>query len=118
MTFLAYLSLLLILGMIAQWLAWRFKLPSILLLLIFGYGLAHVTGHKIDDFLADEGALLSLVGYFVAIILFEGGLTLKLNELKEAGTPVRRLCTVAVLIACVLTALAAGLIMGYPRSEE
>ena len=116
MTFLVYLALLLIVGMSAQWLAWRFKLPSILLLLIFGYGLAHFTGHKIDNYLADESSLISLIGYFVAIILFEGGLTLKFSELKEAGTPVRRMCTYGVLIAGLLTTTAASMIMGYPLS--
>lgn len=105
MTLLVYLSLLLALGVFAQWVAWRTKLPSILLLLILGFGLSHVTGVKIDDFLQGEGTLLSLVGFFVAIILFEGGLTLRFSELKEAGRPIARLCTVGVLIAFGLTAV-------------
>ncbi len=96
---LAYLAFLLLLGVIAQWSAWRLKLPSILLLLIFGFGLSYFTGTRIDDYLANESSLLSLVGFFVAIILFEGGLTLKFSELKEAGTPVLKLCTTAVVIA-------------------
>ena len=107
MTFLAYLSLLLILGVVAQWAAWRLKLPSILLLLVFGFALSQFTGTRVDDYLANESALLRLVGFFVAIILFEGGLTLKISELKEAGTPVFRLCTVGVVIAFGLTTVAA-----------
>ncbi|MDA7881731.1 cation:proton antiporter [Akkermansiaceae bacterium] len=111
--FLAYLAFLLLLGVIAQWSAWRLKLPSILLLLIFGFGLSQFTGTRIDDYLANESALLSLVGFFVAIILFEGGLTLKISELKEAGTPVFRLCTVAVVLAMGLTTIAARVSLGY-----
>ena len=107
MSLLNYLAFLLGLGVIAQWLAWRLKLPSILLLLLFGFGLSQLTGMQIDDYLQGEEALLSLVGFFVAIILFEGGLTLKFTELKEAGTPVRRLCTYAVVIAFVLTTVVA-----------
>lgn len=110
---LAYLAYLLLLGVIAQWSAWRLKLPSILLLLIFGFGLSHFTGTSIDDYLANESSLLSIVGFFVAIILFEGGLTLKLSELRDAGTPVLRLCTISVALAFVLTAVAAHFTLGY-----
>lgn len=110
---LAYLAFLLLLGVIAQWSAWRLKLPSILLLLIFGFGLSYFTGTRIDDYLANESSLLSLVGFFVAIILFEGGLTLKFSELKEAGTPVLKLCTTAVVIAFGLAAVAARYTLGY-----
>ena len=112
MSLLAYLAFLLLLGIIAQWTAWRLKLPSILLLLIFGFGLSQFTGARIDDYLANESSLLSLVGFFVAIILFEGGLTLKLSELREAGTPVLRLCTVSVVIAFILTTIAARFTLG------
>ncbi|MDG1976273.1 MAG: cation:proton antiporter [Akkermansiaceae bacterium] len=113
MDFLAYLAFLLLLGVVAQWLAWRMKLPSILLLLILGFALSHFTGMRIDNYLKDEGSLLSLVGFFVAIILFEGGLTLKFSELKEAGTPVLKLCTTAVVLAFGLTAVAARYTLGY-----
>ncbi len=113
MSLLAYLSFLLLLGVIAQWSAWRLKLPSILLLLIFGFALSHFTGVRIDQYLADESSLLSLVGFFVAIILFEGGLTLKFSELREAGTPVLKLCTTAVVVAFLLTTVAARYTLGY-----
>ncbi|GAA5481697.1 cation:proton antiporter [Haloferula sargassicola] len=107
MSALAYLTLILALGVVAQWIAWRFKLPSILLLLAFGFGLGQLTGVRIDDFLAGGSGhgspLLSAVGLFVAIILFEGGLTLKFSELRESGLPILRLCTLAVALSCALT---------------
>lgn len=106
MTPLTYLAAVLSLGILAQWLAWRFRLPSILLLLAFGFGLSAFTGTRIDAFMEEE-TLLAITGLFVAIILFEGGLTLKFSELREAGSPVRRLCTITVLIAGVLTSIAA-----------
>lgn len=115
MTPLAYLALVLVLGILAQWLAWRLKLPSILLLLAFGFGLSLTTGARIDDYLGEghTDTLLAIVGLFVAIILFEGGLTLKFSELREAGAPVLRLCTLGVLIAFVLTSIAARVIFGW-----
>lgn len=114
---LGFLTLVLALGVAAQWLAWRLKLPSILLLLAFGFALGQVTGVRIDDFLATgdgyASPLLSVVGLFVAIILFEGGLTLKFNELREAGAPIFRLCTIAVAVSFALTTWFMAQVLGY-----
>jgi len=112
MTPLSYLAAVLALGILAQWLAWRFRLPSILLLLAFGFGLSAFTNTQIDQYLP-EPTLLAITGLFVAIILFEGGLTLKFSELREAGTPVFRLCSWTVLIAGLLTSIAAKLIFHW-----
>lgn len=114
---LVYLSLILILGVAAQWLAWRFKMPSILLLLAFGFALGQFSGVRIDDFLAPgdghSSPLLSAVGLFVAIILFEGGLTLRFTELKESGLPILRLCTVAVALSFGATTAFMFYVLGY-----
>ncbi len=71
------------LGVGAQWLAWRLKMPAIVLLaavgLIMGPGLDLI--HPSQDF----GTLLRpVVSLCVAIILFEGGLSLQLREFKDA----------------------------------
>lgn len=113
MTPLTFFTLVLALGIAAQWLAWRLKLPSILLLLAFGFGLGHFTGHTIDDYLASSDVLLSAVGLCVALILFEGGLTLKFSDLKESGTPVLRLCTLGVVFSFLLTYGALHYLLGY-----
>jgi len=104
--FSTFVTLVLGLGILAQWLAWKCKLPSILLLLAFGFGAGYFLNVSIDDFLIGdkgESILLAVVGLCVAIILFEGGLTLKFSELKQSGAPVLRLCTVGVAIAFALT---------------
>ena len=110
---LSYFALILVLGIVAQWTSWRLKLPSILLLLAFGFGLSITTGVKIDDFLPGETTLLPIVGIFVAIILFEGGMTLKFSDLKEAGTPVIRLCTLTVVIGFTLTFALMYYVLGF-----
>ena len=114
---LLYLTLILVLGVAAQWLAWKFKLPSILLLLGFGFALGQFSGVRIDDFLAPgdghSSPLLSAVGLFVAIILFEGGLTLKFAELKVSGLPILRLCTFAVIFSSGLTTVFMMYGLGY-----
>lgn len=108
MNFGTFATLILGLGILAQWLAWRLKLPSILLLLIFGFAAHLITGINIDSFLPAESGqsvILSVIGLLVAVILFEGGLTLKFSELKESGGPVLRLCTIGVAISFALTTL-------------
>jgi len=79
------------LGVGAQWLAWRLKMPAIVLLaavgLITGPGLDLI--HPSQDF---GEFLRPVVSLCVAIILFEGGLSLQLRELKEAGLSQRRGC--------------------------
>jgi len=70
---------------------------------------------RIDDFfvVGDNSPLLSAVGLLVAIILFEGGLTLKFKELKVSGLPILRLCTVTVILSLVLTTGFMMFALGY-----
>ncbi|MBN1219785.1 MAG: sodium:proton antiporter [Anaerolineae bacterium] len=100
-----------VLGFAAQWLAWRFRFPSVLLLLLFGFVVGPVTGFLNPDELLGD-LLFPAVSVSVAIILFEGGLGLKIEELREVGRAVRNLITVGVLITWLLSAAAAYLILG------
>ncbi|MGR8919930.1 MAG: cation:proton antiporter [Gammaproteobacteria bacterium] len=77
-------------GVLAQWLAWRFSVPAIVLLTVAGFVVGPATGLVQPS--ADFGELLHpLVQLAVAVILFEGGLNLRYHELGEAGAGVRRL---------------------------
>lgn len=100
------LSGIIVLGIFAQWLAWRLKLPSILLLLIFGFAAGPLTGFIKPDLLFGE-SLFPLVSIFVALILFEGGLSLKINELRATGNVVQRLISVGALVTWFLTSVGA-----------
>lgn len=113
MTPLTYFTLVLALGISAQWLAWKCKLPSILVLLAFGFGFGQFAGATIDDYLVGDSVLLSAVGLCVAIILFEGGLTLKFSDLKESGTPVIRLCVLGVAISFFLSYAGMKYVLGF-----
>ena len=90
-----------VLGIVAQWLAWRFKLPSILLLLAFGFVAGPITGLLPSESLQGDW-LYAFVSISIGIILFEGGLSLRLSELREVGTSVLNLVTIGVLITWVL----------------
>ena len=108
---LSYLTAVLALGITAQLLAWRLGLPSILFLLAFGFAAGELWIRP--DQIIPESLLFPLVSLSVAIILFEGGLSLKLKELKEAGTPVLRLCTWGVVVSWLLTTLIARFVLGF-----
>ena len=120
MDLLLYLALIPAMGVAAQWLAWRTSLPGILLLLLFGVilgqfvqpdeYLASVTG---GDKSAGPSLLFPLVSLSVAVIMFEGGLSLKLSELREAGSAALRLCTVGAAITFVFVAIAAHFILSF-----
>jgi NhaP-type Na+/H+ or K+/H+ antiporter len=100
-----------ILGIASQWLAWRLQLPSILLLLLAGFLAGPVTGFlNADDLLGD--LLFPLVSISVALILFEGGLTLRISEYLEVRRAVRNLVTVGALVTWVIAGAAAALILG------
>ena len=115
MDFLLYLAVIPALAVAAQWVAWRTKFPGILLLLVIGLAVGHFI--RPDDLLADlvDGdatttgpkILFPLVSLAVAVIMFEGGLSLKLNELREAGSPAFRLCTLGAAITAASTSVAA-----------
>ena len=103
------------LGIGAQWLAWRFRLPSILLLLLLGFVAGPVTGFLNPDVLFGE-LLLPIVSLSVSIILFEGGLSLRLSELKEVGRVVLNLITIGVLITWLATAVLGHHLLGLDFS--
>ncbi|HEY5625797.1 MAG TPA: cation:proton antiporter [Dehalococcoidia bacterium] len=98
-------------GVGAQWLAWRLRFPSILLLLVAGFILGPVTEFVDPDELLGD-LLLPLVSVAVAVILFEGGLSLRVRDLLDIGGVVPRLVTIGAAITGFLGALGAHLIIG------
>lgn len=107
------LTVVFVVGIGAQWLAWKLKLPSILLLLIGGLVAGPLTGLVNPTEMFGE-LLFPLVSISVGLILFEGGLTLKWSELKEAGQSVRNMVTWGALVTWLLTAWAACQVLGLP----
>lgn len=94
-----------VLGVSAQWIAWRYRVPSILLLLTFGFIAGPITG-ILDPAAMRAEWVFTFVALSIGIILFEGGLSLRLDELREVGGAVSRLITIGVLITWILASLA------------
>ncbi len=112
------LAAVLVLGIGAQWVAWRIKLPAILALLLFGFLAGPVPeavyGKKWldpDDLFGK--VLFPIVSLSVAVILFEGGLTLKFRELKQIGGAVRNLVSIGIVTTWLLITGAAHLLLDF-----
>ncbi len=105
------LSAVIALGTFAQWLGWRLGFPSILLLLLFGI-LAGPVGGLIKPTEMLGGLLYPVVSLAVALILFEGGLSLSVKEFRAVGSIVARLVSVGMLVTWGLTLLAAHWLLG------
>ena len=96
------------LGVAAQILADRFKLPSIIFLIAAGLAIGPGSGLVLESALVTREsfgtALPVIVGLAVAIIVFEGAFHLRADKLREAPAESVRLVTVGALIALVSTA--------------
>jgi NhaP-type Na+/H+ or K+/H+ antiporter len=100
-----------VLGVGAQWLAWRFRLPAIVLMLGIGLLVGPVMGLFLPD--RDLGPIYKpLISVAVAIILFEGGLTLEYQRLRDAKGPVRRLVYLGAPLGWALSTLVLWLAVG------
>jgi len=110
-----------ILGILAQWVAWKLKIPAILPLILIGL----LVGPIAAEFLSADGtkwiepiwngkeglfpgeSLFYFVSLAISIILFEGGLTLKLSEIKNVGPAISKLITLGSTVTFFTAAVAA-----------
>ena len=104
------LLFILLVGLASQWLAWRLKLPSIVILIAAGFVLGPVTGVIELGMTPEE--LTELIGLGVAIILFEGAMELKLGELRRVGHGIGRLTILGPPLAWLLGSSAAHYVAG------
>lgn len=106
----AYLALVLVVASACQWAAWQLRVPSILLLLIAGFGLGQLVT---PDAVLGREVLFGAVTLAVGIILFEGSMTLRFRDVRDLGRPVLRLFSLTPLIAWAMITAAAWL-LGFP----
>lgn len=100
-----------VLGIGAQWLAWRLQWPPIVLLCLFGVLAGPASGLVVPS--RDLGEVVGpVIRLCVAVILFDGGLSLRWHELREAKGGVRRLLFPALPLTWLFGTLAAHYIGG------
>jgi len=100
------------LGVAAQWLAWRWRVPAILPLLAAGFLVGPVLGVLRPSELFPAEIFFPLVSLAVGLILFEGGLTLRFAEIRETRRVVLNLVTWGGLVTWLGAAVAAHLVAG------
>jgi len=109
-----------VLGIFAQWLAWKIKQPAILPLILIGLAIGPIAtlftadGSKLidGDAIFSGDLLFSFVSIAVGVILFEGGLTLNLKEIRSLAGTVRNLLIIGALITFIGGGVSAHFIMG------
>jgi NhaP-type Na+/H+ or K+/H+ antiporter len=121
------LASIIILGILAQWLAWKIKVPAILPLIITGLLVGPVStyftaeGTKWIEPIYKESIhhgifpgeiMFYFVTLSIGIILFEGGLTLKMKEVKGLSTSILRLISVGSFVTFIGAALVVHFLMG------
>lgn len=121
----AELASIIILGILAQWVAWRFKIPAILPLILIGLIVGPLATLYTDDGskfiepvwngqngLFPGESLYYFVSLAIGVILFEGGLTLKKGEILNVSSVIIKLISVAVIITFIGAGIAVHFIFG------
>ncbi len=114
-----------ILGILAQWVAWRFKIPAILPLILIGLFVGPISTLITEDgsqwiqpiYNGDSGLfpghnLFYFVSLAIGIILFEGGLTLRLGEISKVGPVIGKLISLGSAITFIGAGVASYYIFG------
>ena len=103
-------------GVGSQWIAWRLRMPAIVLMLVAGILIGPVLG--IFDPARDIGPLMGpMISIAVAIILFEGGLSLNFHTLQDAVGGVRRLVYIGAPLGWLMSALSLHYVAGLSWSS-
>ncbi len=119
------LASIIILGILAQWVAWKFKIPAILPLILIGLVVGPIAsiyspdGSKFIEPIwnGNKGlfpgeSLYYFVSLAIGVILFEGGLTLKRSEVLNVSSVIVKLISVAVVITFIGAGVAVHFIFG------
>lgn len=106
------LSVIGVVATLCQWFAWWVKLPAIVFLLLAGIVLGPLTGWLNPDELFGD-LLFPIVSLCVAIILFEGSLTLRLDQIRDLQKVVRNLLTFGVLIIWALITISTHFLLPF-----
>lgn len=106
------IALVFVTAIACQWIAWRLNLPAIIFLLLAGIAAGPLSGWLVPDALLGT-LLFPFVSLSVAIILFEGSLTLKFHEIRGLQRVVRNMLTIGMLATWMVTAAGARMVLGF-----
>ena len=119
-----------VLGIFAQWIAWKVKIPAILPLILIGLAVGPLSTLYPEGFRLEDGSqwiqpiwnsqkgffpgesLFYFVSLAIGIILFEGGLTLKMSEIKKVGGVIGKLISLGSIVTFFGAGVAAHYFLG------
>ncbi|PVW15188.1 cation:proton antiporter [Marixanthomonas spongiae] len=114
-----------VLGILAQWVAWKFKIPAILPLILIGLFVGPISTLFSEDgqqwiqpiYNGEKGLfpgenLFYFVSLAIGIILFEGGLTLRRGEITKVGGVIGKLISLGSTVTFIGAGVAAHYVFG------
>jgi NhaP-type Na+/H+ or K+/H+ antiporter len=99
-------------GIVAQSLAHHLRIPGIVILLATGVVLGPDVFNLVQPASLKSG-LNIMVGFAVAVILFEGGLNLKISRIRRESRTIWQLLTIGALVSAIGGTLAAKVFLGW-----
>jgi NhaP-type Na+/H+ or K+/H+ antiporter len=109
------LMLVVLIGILSQWVAWRFRMPAIVVMSVAGLLVGPILG--LINPQESMGDLFGpIITFAVALILFEGSLNLDFKEIRGFNKPVLRIITIGAFIAWIAGSLAAHYVAGLSLS--
>lgn len=105
------LMFVILIGMLSQWIAWKYRMPAIVVMAVAGLIVGPIFGWINPQ--QSMGDLFGpIITFAVAIILFEGSLNLDVREIRGFSKPVGRIVTIGAFIAWIAGSLAAHYLAG------
>ena len=105
----------LLVGMVGQSIAYHLRMPGIVILLLFGVLLGPDALGAVDPDVLGDG-LHVIVGFAIAVILFEAGMNLEWKQLRREAATIQRLVTLGAVVTWVGASVSAALILGWDPS--
>ena len=105
-------SLIIFLGVFSQWLAWKFSKPAIVIMSLAGLIVGPFLNIIVPSQVLGDSIYKSIISISVALILFEGSLSLDFKEITDTKMTIKRIVVFGALISWILGSLSAYFLAG------
>ena len=105
-------SLIIFLGVFSQWLAWKISKPAIVIMSLAGLIVGPFLNIIVPSQVLGDSIYKSIISISVALILFEGSLSLDFKEITDTKMTIKRIVVFGALISWILGSLSAYFLAG------
>ena len=95
-------SLIIFLGVFSQWLAWKISKPAIVIMSLAGLIVGPFLNIIVPSQVLGDSIYKSIISISVALILFEGSLSLDFKEITDTKMTIKRIIVFGALISGIL----------------